>query len=91
MFQIIFCFSHYFLKQISIFQIKCPIRILHAFKDEEVDWQKSLQLLENVETQDVGLIIRKQGNHRMMKPRDLTLLTYTIQELLTEIESKSKL
>ena len=56
-----------------------------------MDWQKSLQLLENVENQDVDLIIRKQGNHRMMKPRDLTLLTYAIQDLLDQIENNSKL
>ena len=72
-------------------QVKCPIRILHAFGDEEVDWQKSFQFLENIDNPDADLIIRKQGNHRLMKPRDLTLLTYTIQNLLDQIESTPKL
>lgn len=77
-----------------LLQVKCPVRILHAFNDEEVDWQKSFQFLENIENPDADLIIRKKGNHRLMKPRDLTLLTYTIQNLLDQIEkvdSKPKL
>ena len=48
-----------------------------------------------VETNDFDLFIRKQGNHRLMKPRDLTLLTYAIHNLLMELElppnDKSKL
>ncbi len=42
--------------------------------------------MEQVETLDADVIIRKQGNHRLMKPRDLTLLTYTIHSLLQHLE-----
>ena len=75
----------------KIQQIHCPIRIIHAFKDEEVDLEKSQTFLENVATLNVDLFVRKQGNHRLMKPRDLTLVTYVIDKLLKDIEKvKSK-
>ena len=79
--------SHFF----KIQQIHCPIRIIHAFKDEEVDLEKSQTFLENVATLNVDLFVRKQGNHRLMKPRDLTLVTYVIDKLIKDIENmKSK-
>ena len=75
----------------KIQQIHCPIRIIHAFKDEEVDLEKSQTFLENVATLNVDLFVRKQGNHRLMKPRDLTLVTYVIDKLIKDIEKmKSK-
>ncbi len=54
-----------------------------------------MRLLTMVESEDVDLILRKKGNHRLMKPRDLTLLTYTLDNLIKEYEyewkAKSKL
>ena len=62
------------------------MRVIHALKDEEIDYEKSLQFMEQAETSDADVIVRKQGNHRLMKPRDLTLLTYTIHRLLQHLE-----
>ena len=73
-----------------VFQIDCPIRILHALNDEEIDMEKSRIFLDQVNTKNVDLIIRKQGNHRLMKPRDLTLLIYTLHKLLQDIDNLSK-
>jgi len=67
-------------------EIHCPIRIIHALKDEEVDLEKSQIFLENVASKNVDLVVRKQGNHRLMKPRDLTLLTYVIHKLIEDVE-----
>ena len=83
----------YFLN--FLFQIKCPIKVLHAWQDDEIPLEQSQNFQEMVETNDFDLFIRKQGNHRLMKPRDLTLLTYAIHNLLMELElppnDKSKL
>jgi abhydrolase domain-containing protein 10 len=65
-------------------QVNCPIRILHAYFDDEVDWESSLNLLKMVESDDVDLILRKSGNHRLMKPRDLTQLNYILDSLIGE-------
>ena len=56
-----------------------------------MDLEKSQTFLENVATLNVDLFVRKQGNHRLMKPRDLTLVTYVIDKLMKDIEKmKSK-
>ena len=53
--------------------------------------EKSQTFLENVATTNVDLVVRKQGNHRLMKPRDLTLIIYVLQKLIVDIEKmKSK-
>ena len=39
-----------------------------------------------MKAEDVDLVVRKLGNHRLMKPRDLTLLTYTLDGLIKECE-----
>ena len=60
-------------------------------KDEEVDVENSQTFLEQVASKNVDLIIRKQGNHRLTKPRDLTLLAYVVHKLIDDIEKvKSK-
>ena len=58
-------------------------------KDEEVDLEKSQTFLENVATTNVDLVVRKQGNHRLMKPRDLTLIIYVLQKLIEDISNYS--
>ncbi len=68
------------------FQLDCPVRILHALQDEDVPWKSSLNLLEKVTNLDSDLVIRKRGNHRLMRPADLTLLVYTVDSLLITIE-----
>ena len=64
--------------------------MVHAWNDDEVPYEDSLLFQENVESKDVDVIIRKQGNHRLMKQRDLTLLTYTVHSLLMELELKTQ-
>ena len=64
--------------------------MVHAWNDDEVPYEDSLLFQENVESKDCDVIIRKQGNHRLMKQRDLTLLTYTVHSLLMELELKTQ-
>ena len=50
-------------------QVNCPVRLLHAFGDEDVEWKSSMRLLQSLESSQVDLILRKSGNHRLMKPQ----------------------
>ena len=60
-------------------------------RDEEVEMENSQTFLEQVASKNVDLIVRKQGNHRLTKPRDLTLLAYVVHKLIEDIEKmKSK-
>ena len=64
--------------------------MIHALNDDEIPYEDSLLFQENVDSKDCDVIIRKQGNHRLMKQRDLTLLTYTVHSLLMELELKTQ-
>jgi pimeloyl-ACP methyl ester carboxylesterase len=62
--------------------ITCPIRVLHGMRDPDVPWQHSLKLAECLESDDVQLVFVKDGDHRLSRERDLTLLSETVFTLL---------
>ncbi len=59
-----------------------PVRLLHGQRDPDVPWQRSLTLAEKLESEDVRCIFIKDGEHRLARPSDLTLLTAVLAELL---------
>jgi pimeloyl-ACP methyl ester carboxylesterase len=64
--------------------IRCPVRLLHGQADPDVPWELSLRIAEQVETQDVRVILVKDGDHRLSRPADLALLRQTVASLLDQ-------
>ena len=62
--------------------LTCPIRLLHGQDDPDVPWQLSLQVAEQAASTDVEVILIKDGDHRLSRPRDLALLRRTVGALL---------
>ena len=62
--------------------LDCPVRLLHGQQDPDVPWQTSLQIAERVTSQDVQVILVKDGDHRLSRPEDLALLRGVIAPLL---------
>jgi pimeloyl-ACP methyl ester carboxylesterase len=62
--------------------ITCPIRVLHGMRDPDVPWQHSLKLAGCLESENVRLVFVKDGDHRLSRERDLTLLSETVLTLL---------
>jgi len=62
--------------------ITCPIRLLHGMADPDVPWQTSLLLADLVASQDVQVILVKDGDHRLSRESDLDLLLRNLQPLL---------
>jgi pimeloyl-ACP methyl ester carboxylesterase len=60
-----------------------PVRLLHGMLDADVPWKRSLLLAEKLRTQDVRVVLVKDGDHRLSREQDLALLTRTVEELLT--------
>lgn len=60
-----------------------PVRILHGQRDAEVPWQRSLALAQHIASDDVQVSLVKDGDHRLSRPRDLALLTATLEALLS--------
>ena len=62
--------------------IRCPVRLLHGMRDKEVPWSTSVALAEKLGCDDVELILVKDGDHRLSRPRDLALLRRTVRALI---------
>ncbi len=64
--------------------LACPVRLLHGQRDPDVPWELALQTAEQITAPDVRVILVKDGDHRLSRPRDLALLRATLAGLLGE-------
>ncbi|MCB8875279.1 alpha/beta hydrolase [Acidisoma silvae] len=62
--------------------LTCPVRLLQGQKDVEVPWHTALSIADKVESQDVRVLLIKDGDHRLSRDADLALLRETVMELL---------
>lgn len=62
--------------------LTCPLRLLHGQKDAEVPWQTALAIAERVESRDVRVTLIKDGDHRLSRESDLSLLQERVAEFL---------
>ncbi len=62
--------------------IDIPIRILHGQKDDAVPWQHSLELAEQVASDDVELHFIKNGDHRLSEPHEIEKMQHLLEGLL---------
>jgi pimeloyl-ACP methyl ester carboxylesterase len=61
--------------------IDCPVRLLHGQRDADVPWEMALRIAEQVTSQDVAVVLVKDGEHRLSRPDDLALLCRTLEPL----------
>jgi pimeloyl-ACP methyl ester carboxylesterase len=62
--------------------LDCPVRLLHGQRDPDVPWRLALRIAERVSSNDVQVILVKDGDHRLSRPQDLSLLCRTLAALL---------
>ncbi|MDX2027450.1 MAG: alpha/beta hydrolase [Alphaproteobacteria bacterium] len=62
--------------------LACPARLLQGLHDEEVPWQHTLRIAENLTTDDVRITLVKDGDHRLSRPQDLQLLWQWVGEFV---------
>ncbi len=58
-----------------------PVRILHGMKDAVVPWRHGVRLLEALTTPDGHIRLIKDGDHRLSREQDLSLLVDMVAEL----------
>ncbi|XP_077985032.1 palmitoyl-protein thioesterase ABHD10, mitochondrial-like [Glandiceps talaboti] len=64
--------------------ITCPVRLLHGMKDDTVPYERSLDVARRLQSKDVDVILRKEGDHRLSTPFDLQLLIETLDKLMKQ-------
>lgn len=61
--------------------LTCPVRLLHGQRDPDVPWELALTLAEQLHSDDVQVVLIKDGDHRLSRDADIALLLRTIAEL----------
>lgn len=62
--------------------LNCPVRLLHGQADLDVPWDMALRIAKQLTSDDVQVILVKEGDHRLSRPQDLALLRRTLLPLL---------
>jgi len=75
---------HGLLDQDSL-PISCPVRLLHGMRDASVPWRNSLWVAELLASDDVHIVLVKDGEHRMSRDQDLAMLTAMLAELIAHV------
>jgi pimeloyl-ACP methyl ester carboxylesterase len=65
--------------------IDCPVRLIHGLKDTDVPWETSQRLSDAIRSNDVEVILVKDGEHRLSEDRDLARLTSVLESLIERI------
>jgi pimeloyl-ACP methyl ester carboxylesterase len=63
--------------------IACPVRLLHGMRDPDVPWETALRLADRLTSEDVRVVLIKDGNHRLSRPADIDVLCGILAEMLT--------
>jgi pimeloyl-ACP methyl ester carboxylesterase len=62
--------------------INCPVRLLHGMRDPDVPWETSLRLADRLTSEDVRVVLIKDGNHRLSRAADIAVLCGILAEML---------
>lgn len=61
--------------------LTCPVTLIHGQADPDVPWELSLQLSAALRSDDVQVILIKDGDHRLSRDSDIALLLRTLAAL----------
>jgi pimeloyl-ACP methyl ester carboxylesterase len=61
--------------------LRCPVRLLHGQRDDDVPWEISLKLAATLQSADVRVTLVKDGDHRLSRDQDVALLLTTVAEV----------
>ncbi|WP_096703294.1 alpha/beta hydrolase [Magnetospirillum sp. 15-1] len=70
----------------DLIQIHCPVRLIHGQKDADVPWRTALQLADCLASEQVEMVLVKDGDHRLSRDGDLVRLTNVVAAMLETIQ-----
>jgi len=59
-------------------RIDAPVRILQGWRDPDVPWSHAVKLIDALTSEDVELLLIKDGDHRLSEPDDLERMIRTV-------------
>lgn len=59
-----------------------PVRLFHGLRDTDIPWQKSLELMEKLGSEDVRLTLIKDGDHRLSEPHHLASILAALDDVV---------
>ena len=62
--------------------INCPVRLIHGMRDEDVPYQTSQRLAEQLTSGNVEIHLIKAATHRMSEQKNLELLKTTLMDII---------
>lgn len=65
--------------------IDCPVRLLHGQRDSDVPWHHSPHLAAMIRSDDVQVILVKDGDHRLSREQDIALLLRIVGDLVERL------
>jgi pimeloyl-ACP methyl ester carboxylesterase len=61
--------------------LTCPVRLLHGQNDADVPWDIALRTAEKLRSDDVQVLLVKDGEHRFSRDSDIDLILRTVAAL----------
>ena len=66
----------------------CPVAVLHGMQDRVVPWQRSLEIVEQANHDDMVLELIRDGDHGLSRDRDLARLFRRVDEMVDMSSSR---
>ncbi|MCM8540272.1 MAG: alpha/beta hydrolase [Lentisphaeraceae bacterium] len=66
-------------------KLNCPVRMLHGTADLDIDWQNSLNTMNQLTSKDVHLNLIKDAGHRLSDPEHIEQIIQAFEELINTI------
>lgn len=65
--------------------IDCPVRLVHGQRDSDVPWHHSPHLAALIRSDDVQVMLVKDGDHRLSREQDIALLLHMVGNLVERL------
>ena len=65
--------------------LACPVRLIQGQRDPDVPWQTALRLADCLAPADVEITLIKDGDHRLSRDQDMTLICRVVGALVESL------
>jgi len=69
-----------------LIDVGCPVTIVQGVRDVEVPYRHTEKLVSRLASDDVVLTLIKDGDHRLSRPEDLSLITGAVQRMVGDFD-----